>query len=689
MDGSRFPVRQHLPALLLGLGAAIATLLPPLDVGLRLDRGLIDTWSRAAPLAAPEDLILVELEDSAWMTELVTLTERDVTKAVLTTFAQPPSPHVNAQVLGPMELPLNDQLLRRTEWHHGGHLWFRPEQDGRVRHDWTVIDADTPIPSLAATAVGKLKPAGAAELDDKHWIRFYEPSSFQRATPEELLAKPALLHDRIVIAGSVAPQYETPLGPMAAAELVAQTVAGRLAGTALKSSPWFAIVGYALAAVLVLAALRARGRSRRFRLGVVGIGSAGLVGLNAAAFFGFSVALPVAGPLALLLVAGGLSAAHPGAREELEDAYDPTPFEARRLLAAGDLIEAWSVYRGLPPSMALLAELYELGNALDAAGHAEHAADVFHRIAQTDIRYRDVAKRLAVISQSQSRTHPAQAALVSNLPTMLDRYELLEIVGQGATGQVYLGRDPKINRILAIKVIHLGTERGDHDSESSEQFKREIESAGRLSHPNIVTIYDVGETGRLAYIAMEYLKGRHLSEFTDADRLLPVPKLLDLLARTADALHYAHEQNVVHRDIKPANIMYDSVSDGLKITDFGIARLIDVNRTRTGIILGTPSFMAPEQLEGENVNGHTDLFALGVSLYQLLTGRLPFRGASMTKLMFVIANEPHHPVTALRPDLPNALNLILDKALAKRPSDRFSTGAEMANALRAVAAELV
>jgi len=141
----------------------------------------------------------------------------------------------------------------------------------------------------------------------------------------------------------------------------------------------------------------------------------------------------------------------------------------------------------------------------------------------------------------------------------------------------------------------------------------------------------------------------------------------------------------VDRGIKPANIMYDSVSDGLKITDFGIARLIDVNRTRTGIILGTPSFMAPEQLEGGNVNGHTDLFALGVSLYQLLTGRLPFRGASMTKLMFVIANEPHPPVTSLRSDLPDALNSILDKALAKRPSDRFASGAEMASALRAVA----
>jgi serine/threonine-protein kinase len=158
--------------------------------------------------------------------------------------------------------------------------------------------------------------------------------------------------------------------------------------------------------------------------------------------------------------------------------------------------------------------------------------------------------------------------------------------------------------------------------------------------------------------------------------------VLDLLSQTADALDYAHAQNVVHRDIKPANIMYDSISGGLKITDFGIAKLIDVSRTRTGIVLGTPAFMSPEQLEGKNVNGHTDLFALGVSLYQLLTGHLPFRGASMTKLMFVIANEPHQSVTAVRPGLPSRLDAIVDRALAKDPSARFQSGAEMAAALR-------
>ena len=186
---------------------------------------------------------------------------------------------------------------------------------------------------------------------------------------------------------------------------------------------------------------------------------------------------------------------------------------------------------------------------------------------------------------------------------------------------------------------------------------------------------------------MEYLKGRHLNDFAQDGELLPPHVVLNLLSRTADALDYAHSQNVVHRDIKPANIMYDSVSDNLKITDFGIARLIDVSRTQTGIVLGTPAFMSPEQLEGKNVNRHTDLFALGVSLYQLLTGHLPFRGASMTKLMFVIANEPHQSVTAVRRDLPACLNAIVDKALAKEAANRFQSGAEMAAALRHGAAQ--
>ncbi len=249
-------------------------------------------------------------------------------------------------------------------------------------------------------------------------------------------------------------------------------------------------------------------------------------------------------------------------------------------------------------------------------------------------------------------------------------------------GTVYLGRDTAINRLVAIKAIPLASEFSESElAEARSRFFREAETAGRLNHPNIVTIYDVGEERGLAYIAMEYLKGRHLSDYAMPDTLLEPRKVLELAARTAAALGFAHKQHVVHRDIKPANIMYDPSGDVLKITDFGIARLTGTGSTRTGIVLGTPSFMSPEQLEGRTVTGHSDLFSLGVSLFQLLTGQLPFTADSMTGLMQQIAEAPHPPLRAFRPDLPACVDGIIDRALAKNPEARFESGAQMAAAL--------
>jgi serine/threonine-protein kinase len=171
-------------------------------------------------------------------------------------------------------------------------------------------------------------------------------------------------------------------------------------------------------------------------------------------------------------------------------------------------------------------------------------------------------------------------------------------------------------------------------------------------------------------------------DYTDQAQLLPVPVALEIVACLADALHYAHGQHVVHRDIKPANVMFDAPSGELKITDFGIARLTDSNRTRTGVVLGTPSFMSPEQLQGRAVTGSSDLFSLAVTACQLLTGQLPFRADSMPALMIKIAHEPHPPIRALRPDLPAGLDALFDRALAKNPADRIESGAAFAAALR-------
>ena len=392
--------------------------------------------------------------------------------------------------------------------------------------------------------------------------------------------------------------------------------------------------------------------------------------------------LPVTGPAVWLLVTGALLLFMRRAKTHAPTAPSDgdSLARARRAADGGGLKEAWALYRQLPPTPALFPEIYDLACALGAHGAPDEAADLFHRIAQVDGGFRDVAHRLV----RADHLLPDDDGM--RMPPSIGRYELLEPIGRGAMGNVYLGRDPLINRILALKAIDLTVGYDIADCETTaETFLREAAIAGSLSHPNIVTIFDVGQSDGLAYIAMEYVRGHHLSEFAADGRLLPVDTVLELIAHAADALDYAHRRNVVHRDIKPANIMYDSLSNNLKITDFGIAKLIDAKRTRTGIVLGTPAFMSPEQLEGKNVNGHTDLFALGVSLYQLLTGQLPFRGASMTNLMFVIANEPHQSVTSVRTDLPNWLDEILDRALAKDPADRFESAAAMAAALRRAA----
>lgn len=361
------------------------------------------------------------------------------------------------------------------------------------------------------------------------------------------------------------------------------------------------------------------------------------------------------------------------------------------------------------PNAAVLDELYALGTQLEQRDRRVHATAVYRHLARLDGGFRDVAARLKKLIDTESpgvqpRTARPQtstpsapvrpviaAPLVSPVSTgegaagdlkSLGRYKLEREIGRGAMGTVYLGRDSAINRLVAIKAIPLAREFSDSElAEARARFFREAETAGRLNHPNIVTIYDVGEQDGLAYIAMEYLKGKHLSDFATANTLLEPRKVIELVARTADALGFAHKQNVVHRDIKPANLMYDMAGDTLKITDFGIARLTDAGSTRTGIVLGTPSFMSPEQLEGRIVTGHSDLFSLGVTLFQLLSGQLPFRADTMTGLMQQIAEVPHPPLKAIRPDLPDCVQTVIDRALAKSPDARFETGAQMAAAL--------
>jgi len=264
----------------------------------------------------------------------------------------------------------------------------------------------------------------------------------------------------------------------------------------------------------------------------------------------------------------------------------------------------------------------------------------------------------------------------------LGRYQIERVLGSGAMGTVYLGSDPKIGRVVAIKTLSLPQDVGaDEREEIKERFFREAESAGRLTHPNIVAIYDVGEQRDLAYIAMEFLNGQDLARYAKPDHLLPLEKVLSIGERVAEALAYAHEHNVVHRDIKPANVVYEADSDSVKVTDFGIASITNSLKTDSGLVLGTPSYMSPEQVAGGTIDGRSDLYSLGVMLYVLVSGHLPFQGESLAQLMFNISHEPYPDIRTYNADFPDCVAALVNTALAKDPAQRYQRGEQMAKAL--------
>ncbi len=385
-------------------------------------------------------------------------------------------------------------------------------------------------------------------------------------------------------------------------------------------------------------------------------------------------------------------------------ASDADSAETNRMLGLafqgqGQLDMAFDKFRKCPLDDSVMDLLYNLALDYERKRQFNKAGSVYQYMADFNPKFRDLESRMSRSKVMEdtvmlgSAGGGAQATMILSgdgvQKPMLGRYQVEKELGKGAMGIVYLGKDPKINRVVAIKTMALSQEfEADELDEVKERFFREAETAGRLNHPNIVTIFDAGEEHDLAYIAMEFLKGGDLAPYTKADKLLPVATVIDLVAQSADALDYAHSQNVVHRDIKPANLMYDAETGAMKITDFGIARITDSSKTKTGMVLGTPSYMSPEQLAGTRVGGHSDLFSMGVMLFQMLTGQLPFTGDSMATLMYKIANDAHPDVLGLRPDLPPCLKAIIDKALKKDLEKRYQRGAEMARDLRACASRV-
>ena len=271
--------------------------------------------------------------------------------------------------------------------------------------------------------------------------------------------------------------------------------------------------------------------------------------------------------------------------------------------------------------------------------------------------------------------------------TTLGRYKIVGEIGQGAMGTVYKAVDPIIDRTVAIKTINLNLSKQELE-EYQARFSQEIKAAGRLNHPNIVTVYDVGKTEQVAYMAMEFLEGAELKDIINSGKLLSVPEVVDIVAQVADGLWFAHQQDIVHRDVKPSNIMV--LKGGIaKITDFGIARLPNsAVKTMTGLILGSPRYMSPEQVIGKSLDTRTDIFSLGVVLYEALTGEAPFDGDNVNAIMYATVNAAPPPPSSRNRLVPAMLDLIVAKAMAKVVDDRYQSIKEFADDLREVRRQL-
>jgi len=334
--------------------------------------------------------------------------------------------------------------------------------------------------------------------------------------------------------------------------------------------------------------------------------------------------------------------------------------------------------------------LYNLGLDFERKRMFNKAIEVYEHIARTG-GFKDIEERIRRLKSAGDTMIFGLTGTRKDATVMLDgaeirptlgRYEILRELGHGAMGTVYLGRDPRINREVAIKTLRYEEIEGAQLAEIKKRFFREAEAAGRLSHPNIITIYDVGEDYELAYMAMELVDGTDLTKYCNKDNRLPIPEIVRIVSLVANTLDYAHNNGVVHRDIKPSNIMVLKNGE-IRVADFGIARVMSSSRTQTGVVLGTPSYMSPEQIAGQKIDGRSDLFSLGVVFYELLAGEKPFRGESITTLMYNITTSAPVPLRDLAPQVPEPFVDIVAKVMAKDIEERYQLGSEFANDLTA------
>ncbi len=614
-----------------------------------------------------------------------------------------------------------------------GHLNVTPDVDGGIRSETLVLGYfDEVYPSLALLVAAKSLNLGPADIqvqpgesvklaklnigtdvDTRMSTFFYKDRDAQPAFAVDSFfdVKTGKIpydkyRDKIVLIGptaaGVGSVFVTPITPnMPAVLMQAHAVSSILSEHFFVAPTWG---GWVEKLVFLLIAVYLIVLLPRLKAGTAaGITGGLLVALIAAHFILMTTHLmwlQLMVPATLLLIGHLLLTTKRFlVAERGKEKSDLESAESNRMLGLafqgqGQLDMAFDKLRKCPLDDQLMENLYNLALDFERKRQFNKAESVFRYMFDYNPKFRDLEQRLNRAKQMSEtvilggggggRTNVSMLDGGGNVEKpMLGRYQIEKELGKGAMGVVYLGRDPKINRVVAIKTMALSQEfEADELVEVKERFFREAETAGRLNHQNIVTMYDAGEEHDLAYIAMEFLKGKDLAPFTKPDNLMPIDKVESIVARVADALSYAHENNVVHRDIKPANIMYEPESDQVKVTDFGIARITDSSKTKTGMVLGTPSYMSPEQLSGKKIDGRSDLFSLGVMLYQMTCGQLPFGGDSMAQLMFKIANEPHPDILTIRPDVPECLVAIINRALAKDGDQRYQTGAQMAQDLR-------
>ncbi|WP_250657194.1 serine/threonine-protein kinase [Alkalimarinus coralli] len=379
--------------------------------------------------------------------------------------------------------------------------------------------------------------------------------------------------------------------------------------------------------------------------------------------------------------------------QSLSDELRGTKVRLSRLLSQqGQFHEANEVLVACPMNGDVLDATYDIALQHERKRQYDLAIAAYERIAAAKRNYKDVTHRLGELKKFDQSSHQALGSndIASTLvlpdkavgKPVLGRYEIERELGRGAMGVVYLGRDPKIARTVAIKTLSYSQFDEHMLAELKQRFFREAEAAGRLSHPSIVTVYDVGEEPDLAFIAMDYAEGEPLSRFCKPGSLLSVERVHLIIQKVAEALEYAHRQNIVHRDIKPGNIIYNPSNQCVKVTDFGIAKIVDDSKTKTGNVMGSPLYMSPEQLMGKKVAGQSDVYSLGVTFYQLLTGVTPFEGDSLANLTYQIIHQKHRPIKSIRADIPSATIRIVNKALQKDPEKRFESAGSMAQAIQ-------